>query len=307
MSEEVPYFRNGTSQNTRQFAALDPDHFQMDERSIEDLLRFAQRLGGALHFFNAHNQIEGDWTTFLEGNPAEMAAFLDDPTAFDHLPKKKERFSRPHLALFLTFLKLLQGVQAELNQLTRRQLDFYFQTALGFVKQQAVPDEVHVMAQLRPKVSELLIPKGSLLAAGKDEAGKPVHYQTDEDLIANQVQIGRLMSLHVDKEVLDISMLRFLGEKEAWEDRGLGRILQLITGIREVANDEAKEAKIAAAVEAGREEEEARRELDEEEDGEQWEEETVEKQIQVVLEYLDMPNSLFQRIMAEYRLSLIHI
>ena len=222
------YSRDGASQADRRPAALNPAHFQLDERSIEDLLAFAQEFSRRLTYYNAENEAQGDWSAFLEGDPAEMAAFLEDPTAFDHFPEKKERYSRPHLVLFLTFLKLLQGVKTEINQLTRRQMDFYYQDALGFVKKTAVPDRVHVLAQLRRGQEELLIPKGTLLDAGKDRQGNPLRYCTEEDLIANRTQVARLMSLHVDKEVIDIPMLRFLGKKEHLSDRGFMSILRLV-------------------------------------------------------------------------------
>lgn len=222
------YFHDGASQAARRPAALDPDHFLIDERSIADLLAFAKKFAAQLTYYNTDNAAQGNWSAFLAGNPAEMAAFLENPAAFDAFPEKKEQYSRPHLALFLTFLKLLQSVQAEINTLTRRQLDFYYQEALGFVKKAAVPDHVHVLAQLRPNQPELLIPKDTLLAAGKDDQGRPIQYRTEEDLIVNRTRIARLMNLRVEKKLTDVRMLRFIGDKEGLEDRGFLSILQLI-------------------------------------------------------------------------------
>ena len=211
-TDTSPY-RDGTSQSQRQLPALHPDYFQLEERSLLDLLRFAREYGQFLQYYNTQNQHVGNWSKFLgetddELNLEELAAFADDPSSFDHLPEKKALFSRPHRALFLSFLKLLQQTHGHINQLTKRQLDFYFRTALGFSPKQATPNQVYVLARLSPDQDQLLIPKGTLLDAGEDGQGNPVHYQTDHDLIANQARIARLMSVFVEKEVRGIPAIR---------------------------------------------------------------------------------------------------
>lgn len=204
-------FRDGTSQQQRASNALNPDFFALDERSLRDLLQFARRYSATLLYFNQDDEPDGDWSGFLEGDSDalnEMVAYLKNPSCFDHQPEKKERYSRPHFALFLTFLSLLQEAQAQMNQITRRQLDFYYQQALGLQRLPGQPDQVHLLVQLEPEADQVLIPDGTLLFAGEDEEGDPVLYQTDESLLANQAQIRRLMSLHVEKEVATLAGIR---------------------------------------------------------------------------------------------------
>ena len=165
-------FRDGTSQQQRISKALDPDFFALDERSLWDLLQFAQRYAGTLIYFNQNNEAAGDWSGFLEGDKdtlSEMVAYLKNPSYFDHQPEKKERYSRPHFTLFLTFLSLLQEAQVQMNQITQRQLDFYYRQALGLRRRPGRPDRVHLLAELEPEEDQVLIPKGTQLFAGEDE------------------------------------------------------------------------------------------------------------------------------------------
>lgn len=216
---------NGASQGQRQSEALQPGYFLLEERSIADLLQFAKQHAERLRYFNAQNLPEGNWSAFLEGDPAEMAAFLKNPESFDIFPEKKALYSRPHLVLFLVFLQLLQTSHTQINALTQKQLDFYYRQAMAFTTQKAVPDRVHVLAKLLDDQPQLLLPKGLLLQAGTDGKGNPVHYKTDDDLLAHQACIARLMSLYVDKAATDIAVLRLRHHDDP--DRGFLPVLQL--------------------------------------------------------------------------------
>lgn len=208
-------FRDGASQQQRDARALDPDSFALDERSLRDLLEFARQYAGTLLYYNSNNEAAGDWSAFLDGNPDEMIAFLQSPAALDHDPNKKARYAQPHLALFLTFLALLQRAQVQMNGITRRQLDFYYQQALGFQQKTGAADHVHILAELEEETEEVLIPRGTQLYAGEDAAGEAILYQTEEHLLANQARISQLMTLHVDKEVIDVAGIR---EQETSKD-----------------------------------------------------------------------------------------
>ena len=68
---------------------------------------------------------------------------MEDPERFS--PEQATAYTRPHFALFLTFLQLLQHTRGQLNTLTRRHLDFYYQQVLGMTKIASVPDHVNVL------------------------------------------------------------------------------------------------------------------------------------------------------------------
>ena len=106
---------------------------------------------------------------------------LLDPDKIDH--------ARPHVVLFLTFLELLQHAQTQLNDLTRRHLEFYYREALQLSAKQAVPDCVHVLVELADGQDPFLLPQGSLLAAGQDSQGADLFYQTEQDIFANRAKV----------------------------------------------------------------------------------------------------------------------
>jgi hypothetical protein len=128
-----------------------------------------------------------------------MAAFINNPAAFDHLPEKKQKYSRPHLTLFFSFLKLLQKAQIHTNKITGRQLDFFYRTALKATPLPGHADQVHLLAKQGEDEIDVLIPAGTLLDAGEDGQGNPVVYQTNEDLVVNKAQVAQMKSLFVVK------------------------------------------------------------------------------------------------------------
>nr|VFJ43043.1 MAG: Baseplate J-like protein [Candidatus Kentron sp. DK] len=200
--------RDGASQARRDIPALDPDYFSVDERTLGDLLAFGQAYARELRYYNEQNQAAGDWSAFLSPDldPAEVAAFLDDPESL--APERAERYSRPHLVLFLVFLQLLRHVQAQMNTLTRRHLDFYFEKALAMTRKAAVPDRVRVLVEPASGVDRFLLPAGTELDAGRDALGKSLAYRTDQDIVVNRARVERLSSLHVQKRLTGIREAR---------------------------------------------------------------------------------------------------
>ncbi len=106
----------------------------------------------------------------------------------------------PHMALFLTFLRLFQLVQKDFNQLTARHLDFYYKKVLGFVEKPGTPDHVHVIFELARQTDAHLLEAGVLLKAGKDAAGVPVLYRLDRDVTLNQARVDELKTVFIDRE-----------------------------------------------------------------------------------------------------------
>ena len=57
----------GTSQKERGLAALNAEHFKVDDRNIHDLLKEAQQLAKSLRFpQNINEGNVNDWTPFFE-------------------------------------------------------------------------------------------------------------------------------------------------------------------------------------------------------------------------------------------------
>ena len=203
--------RDGTSQAGRMQPALDPDYVSVDERTIQDLLAFAREYAKELRYFDVKDgrlHDAGDWSGFLgaDGDLDKVAAFLENPQEFSS--EQSRDYNRPHFALFLTFLQLLRHAQEQLNGLTRRHLDYYYQQVLQMHKRPGIPDHVHVLAELAPGVEQMLLPAGSLLNAGSDSQGQPLVYNTDEDIVVTQAQVERQRTIFVDRRITGIREAR---------------------------------------------------------------------------------------------------
>ncbi|MFK7785367.1 MAG: hypothetical protein AB8B56_09635, partial [Crocinitomicaceae bacterium] len=176
-----------------------------------------------LQFFDTDNNPTANWESFLiddpqlfaQGSPEdrrfqqkrwaeELASFVEDPDQFLNDSEKKATLSKPHVVLFMTFLKLLNQVKTQLNGLTEKHLDFYFRERLGLGPKEAVPDVVNVLLELAVNSDYLEVKKGTVLQAGEDASGNPLQYTTDEDTVISQAQITELKTVFVQKEFLTI-------------------------------------------------------------------------------------------------------
>src|SRR5690606_21409331 len=105
---------------------------------------------------------------------------------------------QPHLALFITFLKLLAYPQKSLNEIPGRHLDFYYRKILRLKPKAFTPDTVHVIFELAKNAGKELVEAKSLLEAGKDMEGNPRFYNTERDLVVNKAKIAGLKSIYKD-------------------------------------------------------------------------------------------------------------
>ncbi|MDQ6969601.1 MAG: hypothetical protein Q9M16_03730 [Mariprofundus sp.] len=102
----------------------------------------------------------------------------------------------PHIALLITFFYLLKYAQDELNQMTRRHLDFYYKDVLKFRLNDLQPDKAHVLFE--SKADDHLVAAGTLLKAGSDAEGNRVLYQTARDIVVNRASVGSLKTVFID-------------------------------------------------------------------------------------------------------------
>jgi hypothetical protein len=104
---------------------------------------------------------------------AKSRGYLD--FALNEYPKHQ-----PHLALFIAFLELFQHLQNDLNDLTRRHLDFFFRDVLHLSERPAIPDQVYAIFELAKGVNEYIVEDQTPLLAGKDALGKDIVYKTGD-------------------------------------------------------------------------------------------------------------------------------
>ncbi|EDM80951.1 hypothetical protein PPSIR1_25266 [Plesiocystis pacifica SIR-1] len=213
--------RDGSSQASRRLQALAPGYAQVDERGSEELLAFARAYAEQLRYYDLDDAPVGDWRGLFDHDELEVAdfvAYVQDPEAFSG--PKARWLARPHLVLFLTFVELLGWAREQLNQLTERHLDYYFEEVLGQVRRAPEADRVAVLVELASGVSELRIPAGTEFQAGLDSSGKPRIYKSERDLFANRASIAELRSVFVDFErttLHSVSADRDLSEAERFD------------------------------------------------------------------------------------------
>jgi hypothetical protein len=102
---------------------------------------------------------------------------------------------QPHFALYLSFLKLLGVAQNQLNEFTKRHLDFYYKDILQIQPANARPDQVHLVLESSPNQA-VLVSKGSVFPAGKNTLGKNKYYACTADQAINNGALHSFLSNH---------------------------------------------------------------------------------------------------------------
>ncbi|WP_297099564.1 hypothetical protein [uncultured Draconibacterium sp.] len=185
--------REGTEQQSRFIEALDPAWVKLNDFGLEEWMKFAWDFADHVNYFDTKNdQVPaGNWQDFFIAKD-ELTSFL----------KELENGSEitPHLALFVSFIKLLDTTKKHFNRLTKRHLDFYYKKVLKLEKQAATPDTVHVLFELAKNAEAEIVSEATALDAGKDANGKKLIYKTEQDLVANQAKVAALKSVYNDHE-----------------------------------------------------------------------------------------------------------
>ncbi len=195
--DKNPLQRDGLSQFQRRIAALQPEYIAVDERKMEDLLQFAAAYAkdaDPLFYDLADNPDADVWTGLMDyaqhfHATTDVAAELASRHDFE-----------PHFALFLCFLELFALLRQDINTLTKRHLDFYYQEVLRLDNRAPVADRVHVLFTLAKNALAQIIAEGTELDAGKDALRQPLIYPTTQPLTVNTATIGHLRSVFLDKD-----------------------------------------------------------------------------------------------------------
>ena len=171
--------RDGTSQGARLGDALSPTSYQLDDRNLSDLTRFAQEYTKLVQYYDDGNTPSGNWELFFQENSNE---------------------NQPHYALYLAFLQCYKHAQAQLNTVTKRHLDLYLEKIVRMKPKAAISDKAFVTFQLAKNQQSFKLEKGTLLQAGKDKLGKPLFYETpsDKDTVLNRASIQDVKSAFLE-------------------------------------------------------------------------------------------------------------
>ena len=190
---------DGTNQLQRTLPALEPGYIVPDERSLSDLVAYAQQLAAEIRFYGLTGQSAGDWRPLLETLIDTSTGRVLDRTALDAALATRRDWP-PHFALFLVFLKLFRHLQDDLNELPQRHLRHYYEAELGLPRRGAAADEVHVIFELARNAAATLLPAGTVLDAGKDQQGKTLSYATQNDLVVSAAAVAGIRRTVVEMD-----------------------------------------------------------------------------------------------------------
>lgn len=176
--------RDGTSQAQRTLKALLPSYVSVDERSLQDLIDFTNAFTKQINYFDNNDAVDGDWESFFA----------------NQLIDEEGQKTEPHYALFISFLRLFQYAQEDLNTITQRHLDFYYRDVLQIEENPAIPDQVFVIFELARQINTFLLSEGTSLDGGKDATGVGLVYNTEKDIVVNKAQATAFKSLFYNKD-----------------------------------------------------------------------------------------------------------
>ncbi|NVO21499.1 MAG: hypothetical protein HXX13_17490 [Bacteroidetes bacterium] len=184
-------FQQGQSQDQRMPAELGIHFADVDERTQADFLLFTRKFAEFVNFYRDSTSAPvGDWADFFPENFPAIEKLIEDNSGA----------TTPHLALFLSFLKLFkQGPQEMINRFTGRHLDFYFKDVLRFEHQPAVADKAHLLLELKKNMLPIVVGPSDIFTAGKDKKGIELHYQPSRETIINTAVIDSIRSVYYDK------------------------------------------------------------------------------------------------------------
>ncbi len=121
------------------------------------------------------------------------------------LPLKEDlqKQHQPHLAMLFAFLNMFRQVQDDLNQYTRKHLDYFYKDILHFNSEGAVADKAHVIFEIQKQLKSYLLRKGLKVKDGKDENGQEILFELDDDIVVTQTTIADKRTLFVNNETFD--------------------------------------------------------------------------------------------------------
>lgn len=119
----------------------------------------------------------------------------------------------PDTALLIAFIKLMEVQQRQLNNMTARHLNFYYQDILKLNKRPAEADEVYLHLTLAKKYQSLDLPVGTDFSAGLDANKKPIVFHTNKSTELSQTIIKAAHTLfYQPKQGLQLRVINTPGQ-----------------------------------------------------------------------------------------------
>lgn len=109
----------------------------------------------------------------------------------------------PAAALLIAFLQLCEMAQQEVNRLPARHTAFYLRDCLGFQPRPAQADRVHLACERDLRMAgDVQLLAGTAFDAGKDVAGRPLRFVSEEALTVTPLRVAALHTLRQEHDPL---------------------------------------------------------------------------------------------------------
>lgn len=106
---------------------------------------------------------------------------------------------KPDVTMLITFLRLYQHLQADMNELSSKYLELYYSTVLKMPRSAHKLDEAHVSFLLAENEKSYFLQKGSILKAGIREDGSDIEFELLKSLEVNKGKVASLKSMYISK------------------------------------------------------------------------------------------------------------
>lgn len=204
-NKEIICNRKGTRQSDRLPSALSENYLKIDERSFNDLIHHVAEYAKKVNFYGDNDELDGNWEPFFK----EIYNYESQSIELSSLQKLMNNGSvPPHLALLLSFLKLYQIQQNNLNKLAERHLEFYYKNVLGFSQREGRVGNAVVFVSPMKNTPSVILPKGTLFDAGKDSDGKNIMFESIEEVTINNAEVNGCYYFYLENngnyEITDI-------------------------------------------------------------------------------------------------------
>lgn len=113
----------------------------------------------------------------------------------------------PHLGLLFAFIRLFSHFQNDLNQLTRKHLDFFYRQVLQIKPKALVPDKAHLIFEIAQHLKTYRVPQYTPIADrpplgvfkdGKDKKNADIRFGLDDEVLIDKAQVKGLKTLYLN-------------------------------------------------------------------------------------------------------------
>jgi hypothetical protein len=97
---------------------------------------------------------------------------------------------------------MFRQLQEDLNQYTRRHLDYFYRDILHFIPRPANPDKAFVIFEIQKQLEKYLLKKGLKIKGGKDDKKQEILFALDDEIVVNMAQVAESRTLFLDNRII---------------------------------------------------------------------------------------------------------